>query len=171
VSGSSPSDEPTDVSSWIAGRGNRIEALGEYFFAHGDRFTPEALRRAAADAGFSPEEIEAAADRATARQRTDDVARPLRRQARWIVIGAYGIVWVLFAAVYLTQPVLYNAGLFFQGVLTVALLIALALSLAWLRRRRPDPGNAWRAMVVFLVVPVILLIGIAGLCLPYTKAV
>ena len=52
-------------------------------------------------------------------------------------------------------------------VLTVALLIALGLSLLWLRSRRPDPSDLSRALAVFLVVPVILLIGVAGLCVPF----
>lgn len=164
-------DKPTDISGWVVGRGDRIAALSDYFVAHADRFTPEALRKAAIDAGFSAAEIDDAYDRATTRQRNDELAQPLRSRARWIVLAAYAIVWLLFGAVYFLQPVTYNAGLFFQGVLTVALLIALVISRLWISGRRPDPGNAGRAMVVFLVVPVILLIGVAGLCLPFARTV
>jgi hypothetical protein len=38
--------------------------------------------------------------------------------------------------------------------------------MAW---RKPDPTRVARAMIVFLVVPVVLLVGIAGACLPFVR--
>ena len=104
-------------------------------------FTADALRQAAAEADFTPEEIDRATELMAARQRADEQVLPLRRQARWIVIGAYVIVWLLFGAVFLTQRVIYNAGVILQGILTVALLIALGLSLVWVRGRHPEPST------------------------------
>ena len=172
MSGSTtPPDRSKDAAGWVAGRGDRVAALSEYFIAHADRFTAEALRTAAADADFTPEEIDRALELVAARHRADEVVLPLRRQARSIVIGAYVIVWLLFGSVYLTQRMIYDAGVILQGILTVALLIGLALSLLWVRGRHPDPTTVARAMVVFLVVPFIFLVGIAGLCLPFTRSV
>jgi hypothetical protein len=74
-------------------------------------------------------------------------------------------VWVLFAIVYLTRDFAYGPVL--QGVLTISLLITLGISLLWLRWRRPDPSSVGRATAVFLVLPVVLLVGVAGLCLPF----
>ncbi len=87
-------DKPTDISGWVVGRGDRIAALSDYFVAHADRFTPEALRKAAADVGFSAAEIDEAYGRATTLQRTYKLAQPLRSRARWVVLAAYVIVWL-----------------------------------------------------------------------------
>jgi hypothetical protein len=171
VSASTTPPERPDASGWTAGRGDRVVALSQYFLAHADRFTADALRQAATEADFTPEEIVRATELMVARQRADEQVLPLRRQARWVVIGAYLIVWLLFGAVFLTKRMTYDAGVILQGILTVALLIALGLSLLWVRGRHPEPSTVGRALVVFLVVPFILLIGIAGLCLPFTRSV
>jgi hypothetical protein len=131
--------------------------------SHADRFTAEALRQASLEAGYTPEEIAQAsdhADRAAA-------VRPIRARARWIVLGAYALVWVLFAMVYLTRDYAYGSGVVLQGILTISLLITLGISLLWVRWRRPDPSTVGRATAVFLALPVVLLVGVAGLCLPF----
>jgi hypothetical protein len=157
-----PVDKPTDPG-WVAAPDERIRGLARYLADNAERFTPEALRQAAMDAGYTPDEIE----EALARVRAAATVGPIRTRARWIVLGAYAVVWLLFASIYLTRSYAYGMGPVLQGVLTVALLIALGLSLLWLRSRRPDPTDLSRALAVFLVVPVILLIGVAGLCVPF----
>jgi hypothetical protein len=152
--------KPTDLGPVEAQR-DRVDSLARYIGSHAGQFTTEALRQAAIDAGYTPDEIEQASARATAAA----AVAPIRAQARWIVLGAYALVWLLFAFVYLNSD--YAFGPVYQGILTVSLLIALGLSLLWLRWRRPDPSAVGRATAVFLALPVILLVGVAGLCLPF----
>jgi hypothetical protein len=140
-----------------------LSALAGYLARHAGQFTPEALRQAAIDAGYTPDEITQASDRA----RRAAAVRPIRARAQWIVLGAYALVWVLFASVYLTRDYSYGMGPVLQSILTISLLIALGLSLLWVRWRRPDPSTVGRATAVFLAVPVVLLVGVAGLCVPF----
>jgi hypothetical protein len=158
----SSNEKPSDLGL-VQAKGDRVDALARYLGSHAGQFTPEALRQAAIDAGYTPDEIEQAADRA----RRAAAIRPIRARAQWIVLGAYALVWVLFASVYLTRDYSYGMGSVLQGILTISLLIALGLSLLWLRWRRPDPSTVGRATAVFLALPVILLVGVAGLCLPF----
>jgi hypothetical protein len=142
---------------------DRVNTLARYLASHAERFTPEALRQAALEAGYTPEEIAQASDRADRAA----AVRPIRARAQWIVLGAYALVWVLFAMVYLTRDYAYGSGPVLQGILTISLLITLGISLLWLRWRRPDPSTVGRATAVFLALPVVLLVGVAGLCLPF----
>jgi hypothetical protein len=158
----SSNEKPSDLG-FVQAKGDRVDALARYLGSHEGQFTPEALRQAAIDAGYTPDEIEQAADRV----RRAAAIRPIRARAQWIVLGAYALVWVLFASVYLTRDYSYGMGSVLQGILTISLLIALGLSLLWLRWRRPDPSTVGRATAVFLALPVILLVGVAGLCLPF----
>jgi len=156
-----PSNDKPAGPAWAGTPADRVDALSRYMASHAERFTAEALRQAALEAGYTPEEIAAASDR------VDRAAavRPIRARARWIVLGAYALVWVLFAMVYLARDFAY--GPVYQGVLTISLLITLGISLLWLRWRRPDPSTVGRATAVFLALPVMLLVGVAGLCLPF----
>jgi hypothetical protein len=54
-----------------------------------------------------------------------------------------------------------------QVVLTAALLLVLLVGLLWVARVRPDPTRTGRALLILLVVPVVLLVGVAGLCVPF----
>ena len=58
----------------------------------------------------------------------------------------------------------------YQLILTIALVITFVISLVWIRARRPDPERVGRALAILLVVPVVLLVGVAGLCLPFIPA-
>lgn len=167
-----PTDErPVDQATapegptvgWVASPDSRIPQLARYLAANRDAFTPEALRQAAVDAGYTAAEIEAA----TQLTRDQAAIRPIRGRARWIVVAAYVAVWVLFATQYLVRGSAYGGS--YQAILTGALIVGLAISVAWLSWRKPDPTRVGRAMVVFLVVPVVLLVGIAGACLPFVQ--
>ena len=83
---------------------------------------------------------------------------------------AYGIVWLLFAIPYLGRASSYGAGPIAQGILTVALLLGIGISFLTMRFLHPDPSHVGRALVIFLVVPVVLLLGISGLCLPFVPS-
>lgn len=154
---------PGPTVGWVASPDSRIPQLARYLATNRDEFTPEALRQAAVDAGYTPPEIEAA----TQMVRDQAAIRPIRGRARWIVVAAYVAVWVLFATQYLVRGSAYGGA--YQGILTGALIVGLAISVVWLAWRKPDPTRVGRAMVVFLVVPVVLLVGIAGACLPFVQ--
>jgi hypothetical protein len=138
-------------------------ALDAYLAQHGERFTPAALREAAIAAGYTADEVDAA----MARQRDRHALQPIRTRARVIVLAAYGLVWLAFAAVYLARPTGYGTGPLLQMILSIALIVALLPSLLWVARYRTDPTRTGRALVALLVVPVVLLVGVAGLCLPF----
>lgn len=162
MSGPGPADERPTVG-WVAAPGSRIPQLARYLATNRDRFTPDALRQAAADAGYTPAEIDAA-QRIVQDQ---EAIRPVRGRARWIVLAAYLAVWALFATQYLRPGATYGGP--YQAILTGALGVGFLISIGWLAWRKPDPTRVARAMVVFLVVPVVLLVGIAGACLPFVR--
>jgi hypothetical protein len=54
-----------------------------------------------------------------------------------------------------------------QVILTIALAVGLAISLIVIQLGHPDPGRPGRAMTILLVAPVIMLLGVAGSCLPF----
>lgn len=132
-------------------------------------FTPEALTRAAAAAGYSSEQITSAMLLAEARGRGVDSLRPVRGRARLIVLLGYALVWVFFGVQYLLlpSPGSYVSGSSLQVILTISLVIALVVSLAWIYRTRPDPERVGRALTILLAVPIVLLVAVAGLCLPF----
>jgi hypothetical protein len=146
-----------------------VVALTSWFASHRRTYTDEALERAALAAGYTPDEI------ATARTLTTE-RQEIKSRARIIVIAAYLLVWVLFAIPYLWLAPPESSGLgtgwgaALQIVLTVALLIGLAISALALRALNPDPSRAGRALLILLVVPIITLLAIGGLCLPFVRS-
>ena len=92
MSGPPEERKPKDPSTWMGATSDRVGSLSDYFLAGADRYTPEALRAAASEAGFTPMEIEEAYGRAVTRQRDEEVAGPIRQRARLIVRIASGLV-------------------------------------------------------------------------------
>jgi len=130
-------------------------------------FTPEALDRSALAAGYAPGDVTAARGRADARIRSTETLAPIKSTARRAVVVAYLAVWVAFGVAYLVSPPRpFDFEFVLFPVLTMALVITLAMSLGIIRSIRPDAARPTRALVLLLVVPVILLLGVAGLCLP-----
>jgi len=148
--------------SWAEER--RVVALTDWVAEHRASFTDAALERSAIEAGYTSEEFATAAGRAADRT----ALAPIRSSARRYVLAAYAIVWLGFAVVYLGRSTMYGTGPIAQLVLTIVLGIGLAISLLVIRRGRPDPDRRSRAIALLLAVPVILLVGVAGLCLPFT---
>lgn len=156
--------ERSGTTDWVADPEARVAALVDYFRQHADAFTPEALQNAAAGAGYTEGEIE----RAMAEVQRREGIRPIRRRAVVIVIVAYVLVWSLFAVVFLTRDFTYGAGPVLQFILTCVLIVALIVSTAWLLAVRPDPTRTVRATAILLALPLVLLLGVAGLCVPFT---
>lgn len=161
--------KPKDASVSMGGTGNRVAALSDYFLAGAGRYTPEALRQAASESGFSPEEIEEAYGRAAKRQRDEESSRPVRRRARWIVLAAYGLVYAALAVAFLGTDDRYGFATIALIVLTVVLGVALLISINWVRGRRPSAGQLQGAMLTMLAFPLVLLLSVAGLCIAMTQ--
>lgn len=162
MSGPTPARKPTDPLVWMGRTNDRTAALSEYFEAGADRYTPDALRRAATESGFSPMEVQEAYARAAERRRAAEVTRPIRRRARWIVLAAYGLTYLAFAVAFLGDGInQYSFEIGGLVVLAMVLGVALFPSLRWARSR----GSTLLAM---LVVPFVLLVAISGLCFAST---
>jgi hypothetical protein len=160
--------KPKDPAIWIGTTSDRVASLSDYFIAGAERYTPEALRQAASEAGFTPQEIDEAYGRATERQRDEAVAGPIRHRARRIVLAAYGLVYAAFAVAFLTFAYRLGAGIIALVILSVVVLVALSISLAWVRSRHPSEDQVEGALVAMLAVPFVLLIAVAGLCVAGT---
>lgn len=168
MTGSPEERKPKDPSTWMGATSDRVASLGEYFLAGADRYTPEALRHAASESGFSPDEIDLAYGRAIERQRDEAVTGPIRRRARRTVLAAYGLVYATFVAAFLTVAYRLGAGIIAIIILSLVLLVALSISLAWVDRRRLAADQVQGAMLALLAVPFVLLFAVAGLCVAGT---
>ena len=148
-----------------------VQVLADWVVKERGSFTDAALERSALAVGYTSDEFAAAARVAEARATDRASQAPVKSAARRGVLAAYGVVWLLFATRYFGWPTIYGLGPFLQLILTIAMGIGLAISLLVIRRGRPDPDRQWRATALLLVVPVVLLVGVAGLCLPFTAVV
>jgi hypothetical protein len=166
MTGSSDAGSEPPVG-WSDSPDAHAATLDAYLKEHGEHFTPDALREAAIEAGYAAEEVDAA----MSRQRTRQALEPIRSRARIIVLAAYGLVWLAFAVAFLANPNSYNYGQLLLLILTVAMVIILLPALLWVGRLRTDASRKGRALVILLVVPVVLLVGVAGLCLPFVGTV
>ncbi len=150
--------------------GTRVEQLATWMQPIRSRFTDAALERSAIAGGFTAEEVREALALAEVRQRQDEAIVPVRSTAKRIVLGAYGLVWILFAIPYLLRPTEWirphPPG--DPHVLAAARAPAVVPDHA---RPAPGPGTrVRRALTILLVMPVIVLLGISGLCLPFVAS-
>ncbi|HYH91976.1 MAG TPA: hypothetical protein VD763_02365 [Candidatus Saccharimonadales bacterium] len=130
-------------------------------------FTPDALDRSAIEAGYAIEDVAAARARADERIRAVDALQPIKSTAKRAVVVAYLAVWASFGVAYLLNDAgSLDVDFAIFAVLSVALGIAVAMSFSVIRATRPDASRPTRALILLLVFPVILLVGVAGLCLP-----
>jgi hypothetical protein len=143
--------------------GQPVESLARYLEGNRDRFTDEALARAARDAGYS----DAAIDQAMARIRARAAAAPVRTRAARAVLGAYLLTYaVLVAGMFASEYSRSYSGHVIGAVILAALLgFALLISRWWLRGRAVKAGDAATDMAVLLSVPLVLLVVVAGLCI------
>lgn len=157
--------KPKDPATRVGKASDRVASLSAYFLAGAERYTPEALRQAASEAGYSPAEI----DEATRRQRDEELAAPIRRGARWIVLAAYGLVYAALGVALLGTENRYGFATISLGVLTFVLLLALLISMNWVRGRHPTAEQLQGAMLTMLSLPLVLLVSVAGLCIATTR--
>jgi hypothetical protein len=145
----------------------RLSFLTDWVAKQRGSFTDAALERTALTSGYTHEEFVAAIGFADVRLAEHAAISPIRSRARMFVLAAYAIVWGLFAIPYLLRSSISGPNL--QTILTISLGIGLALSLVVIQYAHPDPERRSRAMALLLAVPVILLLGVAGTCLPFVS--
>jgi hypothetical protein len=134
----------------------RRSALRDYVLDNEERFTREALTRAALDAGYEPAEVEAAFARPTGRVRLS---------------GAWSCTALMTAGVYVTALVLglllvssQPGGQMTSGFVLVALGGGVAGAVL-LRNRRPDIAYGLALGVALaILVPFALFVAILGIC-------
>jgi hypothetical protein len=167
---SEPATGPAPVTpAWdlLSDGGNpRAEALAAWVADQRGAHTMAALERSALESGYTKADFDEAVRLAGKVEREREVIKPLRHQARLIVLIAYALVWLLFATQYLLGPE-GSSGPGLQTILTISLLVTIGISLIWVATVKPDPDRAQRALTILLAVPLVLLIGVAGLCLPF----
>jgi hypothetical protein len=167
-----PGTPPTDESTgprppWDAAAfqpNDRVRVLAQHFHLHSRTHTPEALGRAALGAGYSQVEVAAAIASVEARLASAEASAPTRSTAKRAILAAYGLTYLVFAIVFLTQPFSYGAGVIALVILTVVLGLALGLSALWYRRRRWLDEGAGLKVGAILSLPVVLLVIVAGTC-------
>jgi hypothetical protein len=148
--------------------------LTAYFWSNRDRFTEAALSSAAQAAGYSPDEIATAARYVVGRRADEAAAKPVKARARRFVLAGYGVTFLVFAAGFLRPSApentyLRGAGPLALGILGITMLAALLIGLLWIALRRPAADQAEGALGVMLVVPFVLLVVVAGLCVATTS--
>ena len=163
-----PGDEPTGPRpSWDASTlrsEDHGRVLEEHFLRNSRTHTPEALSRAAIGAGYSQDEVAAAIARTEVRLASAEASAPTRATAQRAILAAYGLTYLVFAIVFLTQPFMYGAGVIALVILTVVLLLALGLSALWARRPRWRERGGSLTLTSILSLPIVLLVLVAGTC-------
>ena len=82
---------------------------------------------------------------------------------------AYGLVYAAFFVAFLGYENRYGAATISLIVLTIVLGMALLISIRWVRGRRPTPEQLQDGMFTMLVLPLVLLVSVAGLCIATTQ--
>lgn len=152
-----PTPGPTPGTGAPRDRDARVLALAAYIRANRDAFTDEALRRAAADAGYDTREI-AAAWAASA-----EPVHGRKANARAIFI-AVGYFVAVFAVATLLAAVPETSILALPAI-GVGLLLAVFLWLT-LRDSNPPLAHAFRnGVIVLVVLPIVLSLVAFGVCI------
>lgn len=155
---------PADPRAWDAP--SRVEALADWIVVHRRSFTDEALRRSAEAGGYTPAEFTEALRVLETRVANRKSLTPVRLWALSGAIAAYAATWLAFAALYGREP--KPSGLdmrsFLEGFLAIALIVGLIVSMIAIRLRHPNAERGARAVAILLVIPLVILLGISGLC-------
>ena len=156
---------PLDDAAALKGvsRGYLVSNLVHYIDVHGAAFTEEALLESARRHGYPDDVVE----EARARSHAKAASAPTRQRARRWILAAYAVTFGLLTLGMLTSPYAgqYGAGFVGTIILAVTLGLALLLSTGWLGwQGRKAWADAGASLVVFLSLPIILLVTVAGLC-------
>ena len=143
---------------------DHVRVLTEHFLRYRRTHTAEALGRAALGAGYNQEEVVAAINAVDAGLASVEASAPRRATAQRAILAAYGVTYLVFALVFLTQTFSSGFGVIALIILTGALGLALGLSSMWTRRGAWRQRGASVSIAAILSLPVVLLVLVAGTC-------
>jgi len=145
------------------GHAERVSTVARYLETNRDRFTEDALIKAARDRGYPDDVLE----EARARARASATAAPVRQRARRWVLIAYLVTFALLTVGMLASEYSRSYGAAYIGTVVLAgtLGIALLVSLGWLRWQGGKVGQSAAGAALLLSIPVVLLVVVAGTCL------
>jgi hypothetical protein len=145
------------------GRAERVSTVARYLETNRDRFTEDALLKAARDRGYPDDVLE----EARARARASATAAPVAKRARRWVLIAYLVTFALLTVGMLASESSRTYGAAYIGTVVLAgtLGIALLVSLGWLRWQGRKIGQSAAGAAVLLSIPLVLLVVVAGSCL------
>ncbi len=154
-----PSPDP-GIATPTGSHPERVSTVVRYLESNRDRFTEDALVQAARDAGY-PDDV---LDEARARARAGAAVAPVRQRARRWILRAYLITFALLTVGMVASEASRQYGAAYIGAVVLAgsLGLALLISLGWLRWLG---HRVEHSVGVFLSVPVLLLVLVAGSCL------
>ncbi len=136
------------------------DEIVDYIRKNRSIYTKEAISKKLLEAGHDQAAIDAAFDVA---EHGEPPAQPDRRGAVSVVIVvAYVVTWVAFVALTPMARSTYGVGAI---ILAIALTLAAIVSLLLIRRSRALRSGEYLAWAV--VISVVLLVGVAGLCVPF----
>jgi hypothetical protein len=146
--------------------------LAEYVRANREAFTRAALREALVSAGHDPAAVDAALDAegvppAAVEPLSGYVAGHPRLTTGGILIGAYAGMWLLFALVTDWNAAAYST--VSTWILGAVLGLVGLMSLVYVSATRRLTSGGRGAIVGALTVPLVLLLVIGGLCVPFTN--
>lgn len=137
------------------------DPLRAYVAENRDRYTRDAIRDRLLEAGYEPESVDAALAEAYAEPKTPSAVGRDRRwlAGAWVVILFLG-TFVLFMATDMPQRT-YGIG---PAVLGVLLTIGSMISLVVINANRDLAEGITSGLLVGLLIPFIIAVAIAGLC-------
>jgi hypothetical protein len=130
-----------------------------YIREHGDRYTPEALRRALLEAGYEPTEVDAALRELESR-RAASADNDGRRSRFWLVAIGLHVAALVVAGIWIANSASATYLGFVVVILGVVLLIGLGISGLIGRWLIPRSG-----LTVALVVPLLSAVILGGTCM------
>jgi hypothetical protein len=138
---------------------DRVGILAAYVRSNRDRFTEDALRRAAQEAGYDASEIDAAFKAAVATAAIpSDAPRRSTPLVIAVAIGYLVVVYLGLAAV---------ASNWSDGLIWVLAAVLLVSAIAWIALRDDRPslsaGIGW-GLILSLAAPFVIVLAVLGIC-------
>jgi hypothetical protein len=161
TTGSLPPEPTGPPDAATLGAEDRVVRLTAYFREHGGRYTADALRRAARDAGYDDADIEAALPAVT----WWTPAKSSAGGSNKIVVIAIAAVYVLCLYAAIANLGGANGGSA-AGPVALAITIAAIVAAAWSREARPSlAAGLGCGVVASVLIPILVFLVILGICL------
>ena len=148
------------------------DPIADYIRANRDQYTRDAMRDRLIEAGHDPVAVDAAleadaASAAVARPASSWVEQNLRLVTALLVVAAYVGMWALFAL--LTNWDAPGYVTFTTWVFAAVLGLFGLVSLVYVGMTKRLTAGGQAAILGAMIIPVILLLVLAGLCVPFTR--